>query len=48
MSLVYSSKHVQRDFTALVLYVFRVKEQLLIHGHWKVRIFTQATVLRLQ
>ena len=48
MSVVYASKHVQRDFIALALYVFRVKEQFLIHGHWKVRIRTQATVLRLQ
>ena len=33
MSLVYASKHVQRDFTALFLW-FRV-----IHGHWNVKLF---------
>ena len=40
MSLVYASKHVQRDSTALLLYLFRVQQQLLIHGHWNVRILT--------
>ena len=31
---------VKRDCTALLLYVFRVQQQLLINGHWNVRILT--------
>ena len=30
----------QLDFTALLLYVFRVQQQLFIHGHWNVRKLT--------
>ena len=38
--LWWSSKQGQRDFTALPLYAFRVKQQLLIHCPWNVRILT--------
>ena len=39
------SKQCQRDFTALLLYVFRVKQQLLTHGHWNVRVLTVTCLL---
>ena len=34
------SKQGQRDCTLLLLYVFCVRQQLLIHSHWNLRILT--------